>query len=424
MALLTHAGFGTSGITSGTQIFDFSPVLLANLRLEEGVLSHIPCAYDDEIYDPVGYWQEDQLVGDTVTTTATLATGATTLSLSAADALKLGYNATSALQRTGAILQFYLGTGGGVNTAVNDNGEQVQITAWAGSTSATITRAYGATADPGTTYPSGAKLVLVGWPVPEGSGLLTDQSQARTVRYNLTQIFRRDVTLTRNQIQRRMQSLEDEYLYQIDQRAIEMRREMNKAVWFSSPSTSITGTFAVSPSNSGDNRTMAGIVYFLTIAGSPAGGATYDNTAEGVTSKTINNMHYASAILGGNPTTLFSGGKQSRAIQAFNQDTIRTVPDERVRSGYTTQIRTDTGAVISLVTDFNISLGTEGTIALADLSRMRFRPWVDSAFFILTAPTFTDGDSASVLAEWTLECRNAVSTLAAHSIHTALSIPS
>lgn len=424
MALLTHAGYGTAGITSGTQVFDFSPILLANLRLEEAVLAHIPVATDDPIYDPVGYWQEDQLVGDTVALSGTLATGATAFNMSAADALKLGYNATSALQRVGAVLQVYLGPGGGAAGTVVDNGEQVQITAWASSTQATITRAYGQAADPGTTYPSGGKWKLVAWPNPEGSTLLTDQSQARTVRYNLTQIFRRDITVTRNQIQRRMQSLDDEFLYQIDQRAIEMKREMNSSAWYGTPSTSITGTFAVTPANSGDNRTMAGIVYFLTIAGGAAAGATYDSTSEAFTAKTLNGMHYASAVLGGNPQTILVGGKQSRGIQAFSQDSIRTVPDERVRAGYTTQIRTDTGAILALVTDFAISLGTEGTVALVDMTRVRFRPWVDSDFFILTAPTFTDGDSASVLAEWSLECRNAVGTLAAHAIHTNLVIPS
>ena len=421
MALLVHAGYGTAGITSGTQVFDFSPVLLANLRLEEAVLSTLNVGPD--IADPVCYWQEDALVGNSVTTTATLATGATTLTVSAADLLKIGYNATVALQRTGAVLQVYFGPGGGSASTPVDNGEQIQVTAFPSATTATITRAYGQTADPGSTYPSGAKWKLVAWPLPEGSNLLTSQEQARTVRYNLTQIFGRDVTITRNQIMRRMQSLEDDFLYQLDQRAIEMKREMNDSAVFGSPSTSITGTFAVSPANSGDNRTMAGLIYFLTIAGGAAAKATFDNTAEAATGVVLNNMHYASAILGGNPLTIFAGGKQERVIQGFSQDSIRTVPDERTRTGFTTQYRTDTGAVLSLVTDFNMSNGAEGTIMLVDLTRVQFRPFVDAQFFVLVAPTFTDGDSARVLAEWSLECRNAVGTLAAHAIHTALTIP-
>lgn len=421
MALLTHSGYGTQNITQGTQQYDFSPILLANLRLEEAVISHLDIN-PNAVTDTVAYWQEDALVGNVVTLNANLGTGGTTLTLSAADMLKVGYNASTTLQRPGAILQVISSTG---TTTVNGNGEQVQITAFGSSTTATITRAYGLTADPGTQYDTATtKLKLVGWPLPEGSTLGPDQSQARTVRYNYTQIFGRDITITRNQIMRRMQSLEDEFLYQLDQRAIEMKREMNDAVIFGSPSSSITGTFPQAVANGGDNRTFAGLNYFLQSAGGAAAGATFDNTSEALTPKVFNNMHYASAILGGNPLVVFTGGKQQRAIQAFGQDQIRTVPDERVRSGFTTLFRTDTGAILSLVTDFNMSNGLEDTVMMVDLTRTSLRYFTDAQFFVLVAPTFTDGDSARVLGEWSFECRNAIGTLAAHSIHTNLTIPS
>ena len=418
MALLEHSGFGSQNITSGTQVFDFSDRLLANLRLEEAALAHIPIG--DVIKDPVCYWVEDALVGDTVALTATLATAGTTITVSAADALKIGYNADSSLVRPGAIIQRYQ-TDAGVAV---DNGEKLQVTAWGSSTTATVTRSYGATADPGSSYLSGTDFRLVGWPLPEGSNLGPDQSQARTPRYNLTQIFGRDITLTRNQIMRMMRSVDDEFMYQVDQRAIEVRRELNMSVIFGESSTSISGTFPVTPANSGDNRTMAGIIQFLTDAGGAAAGATYDSTAEAFTSKLLNGMHYASAILGGNPTTLLMGGLQSRAVNGFGADQIRIVPDSRYRQGWTTVYRTDTGKVLYFLTDFNMSFGAQGTVALIDETRLALRYVEDAAFFVLVAPTFTDGDSARVLGEWSLECRNAIGTLAAHAIHTALTVPS
>ena len=349
-------------------------------------------------------------------------TGGTTLTVSAADLVKIGYNSSTTLQRVGAILQVISSSG---STTVNGNGEQVQVTAFPSSTTATITRAYGLTADPGTTYDvTVTKLKLIGWPLPEGSGLALDQSKARNVRYNFTQIFGRDITITRNQIKRRMQALSDEFEYQLRQRAIEMKREMNDAVSMGSPIAALSGTFPQSVTNGGDNRTMAGLNYFLQEAGGATGGATFDSTAEAITEKVLNGMHYASAVLGGNPATVFAGGKQSRAIQGFRQDSIVTVPDERTRSGFTTLFRTDTGAMLTLVTDFNLSNGLEDTVMLVDQTRVSLRPFVDAGFFVLAAPTFTDGDSARVLGEWTLEVRNAVGTLEAHAIHTALTIPS
>ena len=394
--------------------------MLASLKLEEAVLAHIDVG--KPVRDPVAYWEEDSLVGNTVTLTGTLATAGTTLTISAGDALKIGYNADSALARTGAILQVYTSTG---TTTVTDNGEKVQVTAWGSSTTATITRSYGATADPGTTYDiTTTKLKLVAWPLPEGSDLKTDQSQARTPRFNVTQIFGRDITLTRNQIARLMQAVDDEFMHQVSQRAIEVRRELNDTVIFGESSISLTTAFPLTPANSGDNRTMAGLINFLTDAGGAAAGATYDSTAEAFTPKLLNGMHYASAILGGNPTTIFVGGEQSRVIQGFGQDNIRVVPDARFRSGYSTKYRTDTGAILDLVTDFNLSNGAQGTVMLVDQTRTKLRPVQDAEFFMIVAPTFTDGDSARLLGEWSLECRNAIGTLAAHSVHTALTIPS
>ncbi len=419
MALLTASGYSTSGITSGTQVFDFAPWILANLRLEEATIAHIDIG--DPVKDVVGYWIEDQLVGNIVTLTGTLATGGTTLTVAAADLLKIGYNAASALQRPGAILQVQPP---GVTTTVTGNGEQVQVTAFGSSTTATITRSYGITQDPTTTYGIGTTLKLVAWPLPEGSNLGPDQSQARTVRYNLTQIFGRDITITRNQIKRGMQSLDDEFYYQLDQRAIEMKREMNDTIIFGSPSTSITGTFAVTPANSGGSRTMAGLLYFLQSAGGSASAtATYNTTSEAFTPKALNNMQYASAILGGNPDLMITGGTQQRAFQSFSQDLVRIVPNERVRGAFTTLYRTDMGVVVSVVNDLNMSNGSPDTVMLVDPSRIALHPFVDAEFFMLVAPTFTDGDSARVLGEWTLECRNAIGTLAAHAVHTGLSAP-
>src|SRR5467141_3586297 len=149
MPLLTHTGYGSQDITSGTQVFDFSPFIYANLRQEEAVIAHLDVG--DPVYDTAFYWIEDALSGNQITTTATLATGGVTMTMSAADIIKIGGSA-----RTGAVLQVISGPGGGAAGTIVDNGEQVQVTAFPSTTTATITRAYGLTADPGSTYPSGA----------------------------------------------------------------------------------------------------------------------------------------------------------------------------------------------------------------------------------------------------------------------------
>jgi hypothetical protein len=409
MALLTRTGYGTPDITSGTQVFDFSPVILANLRMEEAFLAHIDVG--DPIKDTVFYWQEDALNANQVTQSGTLATTATTLNVAAGQGKRV---------LVGAILQALNTTAG--TTVQNDNGEQVQVTAIA-TDALTITRAYGLTADPGATYPASTIWkIMTRQTLPENSALGTDTSLARLIRYNFTQIFERTVNVSRNQIKRAMQSIDDEFYYQLDQRAIELKREMNDIFIFGSPSASLTAAFPTT--GAADNRTTAGLLYFLQQAGGATAGGTFDSTAEGLTAKVLNNMQFASAKLGGNPTLVVAGGKQTRLIEGFGADLVRIVPNERVRGAFSTLYRTDLGVVVTLVADLNMGNGAEGTVAFVDPTRFRLHPFIDAEMFVLVAPTFSDGDAARIICEWGLEVRNALVTLAAHSVHTALTIPS
>ncbi len=356
-------------------------------------------------------------------TAAPLATAGTTLTISAADALKIGYNSDSSLARSGAILQVYTSTG---TTTVTDNGEKVQVTAWLTSTTATITRSYGATADPGTTYASGTDFKLVGWPVPENSQLYVDQSQARTPRYNLTQIFARDIVISRNQQIRKMRTIEDELAYQVDQRSIEVVRELNNSVLHGSPSAAITGTFPLAVASSGDNRTLAGINYFLRIAGGAAAGANYDTTSEDFDPTVLNNQTYAVVKWGARPTHILTGFKQQRVMQGFGSSLVYITPNEKIKAttpAFTTWYRTDSGPILATIVDGNFGDGAQGSSAQLDMSRIRLRPVLDSALFLRTAPTLNDGDAARLIGEWGLEVRNAVGTLKAHALHTGLSVP-
>jgi hypothetical protein len=416
-ALLTHTGYGSQDITSGTQVFDFSPFIYANLRQEEAVLAHLDIG--DAVYDTAFYWVEDALSGNQVTTTATLATGATTLTVSAADLIKIGFNATS--PRTGAVLQVISGPGGGAAGTLVDNGEQIQVTAFPSSTTATITRAYGLAPDPGLTYPTGAVWKMINTTLPENSDLQLDLSQKRTLVYNVTEIFERSINISRNQIKRLMQGIEDEFFYQVDQRAIELKRELNDTAIFGTQFPVFGGTFP--QTNVGDNRTTGGILWYSQKAGSGGAGKTFNNVAEALTPQVLNTLHYASWKKGGNPTLLLTGGRQARVVQGFSTDLIRIVPNERVRQGFSTLFRTDLGVMLTLVVDGNFGDGAEGTVVLLDQSRSRLRPFIDAEMFMLVAPTFRDGDAARILCEWGWEQRNAFNSLDGHSVHTNLTIP-
>src|ERR1700737_4440638 len=66
---------------------------------------------------------------------------------------------------------------------------------------------------------------------------------------------------------------------------------------------------------------------------------------------------------------------------------------------------------------------TTGVAALVDSSRIRIRPFVNSLFYFITAPTFYDGDSVRAVSKWGLEVRNtAADSIAAHQLITNLNL--
>jgi len=408
MALQTHTGYGTPDITSGTQIYDFSPLILASLRQEEAVIAHIPVGAP--VQDTTWYIEEENLLSNQLTQSGTFATAATTLNVTAGQGVRV---------RVGAILQAI--TSQASAAVQQDNGEQVQVTAIA-TDALTVTRAYGLTADPGLTMPASTIWKVISQTLPEGSDIQTDLSQKRLITNFVTQIFERTVNITRNQLKRRMQGVQDEFSYQLDQVTIQLRRELNDTVIFGTQNPAPAATFPAT--TVGDNRTMMGMLYALQKKGSPAAKATFDNTAEALTPLVFNNMAYAVAKKGGHATAAFLGGKQARVVEGFGQDLIRIVPNETVRQGFTTLYRTDMGVVVTLVVDGNFEDGAAGTMTLTDLERVALRPFVDAEMFVLTAPSFKDGDAARVISEWGAEWRNAIQSLDAHAIHTALTIPS
>lgn len=408
MALLTHTGYGSQDIASGTQVFDFAPLIYASLRQEEAFIAHLDVG--TPVRDTAFYWVEDKLVSNQLTQSGTLATGATTLNVASGHGKRI---------RVGTVLQ-------AINDPTNfpngiDNGEQVQVTAIA-TDALTITRAYGLTADPGTTYAASTIWKAISQTLPENSDIQTDQSLSRTLTYNVTQIFERTVNISRNQIKRLMQGVDDEFYYQLDQRSIELRRELNDTSMFGSMNPVYSGTFP--QTTVGDNRTMGGALFFLRKAGSPGAGLTYNNTAEALTPKVLNDLQYAAWKKGANPTAAVLGGKMARVVQGFGVDLIRIVPNEAVRQGFSTLFRTDLGVPLTLIVDGNWGDGAEGTVAVLDLGRARLRPFIDAELFMLVAPTFKDGDAARVLCEWSFEMRNAYNALEAHALHTNLTIPS
>src|SRR6266550_802626 len=83
MALNPSNPFASFDMPDGSQTRDISNFLQTALYYDFHLLGKLPIAWDDPIFDPQYYWNEDALNADTVTTSASVASGGTSISLSA-----------------------------------------------------------------------------------------------------------------------------------------------------------------------------------------------------------------------------------------------------------------------------------------------------------------------------------------------------
>jgi len=105
-------------------------------------------------------------------------------------------------------------------------------------------------------------------------------------------------------------------------------------------------------------------------------------------------------------------------------DRIRIEQSDRTRGFYARYFTPTTGVEHRLVMDpyLNDTSGTAQLLAL-DFSRIRIRPFVNQMFYLITAPTFRDGDAVRAISKWTLEVRNSGSDVGgAHAYHSNLSL--
>ena len=403
MPLLTHSGTAAIDLNaSGTQRQDISDVLLASLSNENTTLGMTTVG--EEFSAPQLFWVEDALNQFKITgdTAASMLSTVTTMAVSQSDAsvLDVGY-----------ILSLDSGVGGSTQ-------EQLQITAIAGTT-LTLTRAYAGTAQ---TYTTNSVFRIVNAPTYPNSDLGKDMSRARLSKTNFIGRFERNVNIDSEQILRSLQSyvpgVEDELGYQFQQRLLEMKRHMQQAFLYSVANAS------GNPTN--DYQTFHGLLAWLNTTANAT--STPTTTAETLTDSVLNNM-----VL-----TIFQNGAFSnivlagpRAIQKLGQlytDRVRLDQTDRTRGFFTQEFIPSMANPHRLINEVYLNDGGTANagnalVIVADLNRIRIRPFIGQFFFTITAPSFRDGDAARILSKWSPEIRNTGSDAgASHILHTNLTL--
>lgn len=318
-------------------------------------------------------------------------------------------NATTALQSGGTAAQMALGTTSGtvlrlssshitrskitagtlLKNQLSGKTEVVQVTAVSG-TSATVTRGYGGTS--AQTHAAGATWEIIANPRPQGMEGPADESTARSLVHNYTQIFSKGVKITgtAQSIEHAGISAEDDY--QIDLRLRELKRELDR--------TAIMGARAGADVTTNVYGTMGGIIEFVGFIGA----GNNNGTAETLTPSVLNTMIKNCWDDGLTPNAVLVGGVQKQKISAFDQEFRRSTLDSR-RAGYTVEeFVSDLGISLRVIVDRWVP---NDVAIVFDTNKVRIMPLKGRSFFL--EPLAKTGDSSKwqIVGEYTMEVRNA-----------------
>lgn len=399
MALLVHSGTSAADLAAtGTVRDDISDLLLASLYVDNHVLALTRVGAEFAAYK--AQWDEDALNGYKVTDTTGQTSGTTTaITVSATDA---------AILQVGMLLQ--------ADTAVG-SGEIYQVSAISGTT-VTITRGYGGTTT--ATTATNTVLRIINAPTYQNSDLGKDESRARINKSNLINRWEKNVNLDSEVLLRAKHGytpgVADEFKYQFQQRLLELKRNIQNAFWFSVAASSGAA------STGGDYSTMWGIWKWLD--GTANTSASPITTAEFLTDAVINTMAKNIHKQGALPQVLVGNVSVMEKVGQLYADRIRLEQNERNRGFYARSFTPSMANKLWLVEDIYLN-DTQGSIQMAmlDMDRIFIRPYVESTFYTIFAPSFRDGDAGRMLSKFTLEIRNTGTDVGfAHQVHSGLSV--
>jgi hypothetical protein len=323
-------------------------------------------------------------------------------------------NATTVLQSGGTSAQMALGTTTGtvirfsashvsritagtlLKNTLSGKTEVIMVTG-VSSTSATVTRGYGATS--AQTHAAAATWDIIANARPQGMAGPKDESTTRALKYNFTQIFSKGVRITGTAQAIDHAGVSKEDSYQIDLRLRELKRELDRTV--------IMGVRAGADVDGSTYGTMGGLIDYVGFIGA----GNVNGTAETMTPSVLNAMAKQVYDDGGMPSHVLVGGLQKQKISTFDQEFRRSTFDTR-RAGYTVeQFVTDLGVNLTVVVDRWIP---DDVALVIDSSKIAIMPLQGRAFFLEKLAKVGDSNDWQIVGEYTMEVRNAAE---AHAYH-------
>lgn len=377
MALAADSSLSTYDQSAG-EFLDLSDMLAEVIRRDNtSFLSRV--GINGQATETTHSWMEDSLNANTATCAEALDNSETVLSVATGDGAKFRIGTLFKLNNPGAT-------------------EVMQVTAISGD-DLTIVRGYGSTSAEAGTAGTTDPILIISHANQEGQDPNADTSKTRTKVSNYTQIFQYGINVSASMRAVLQAGVGDEYSFQVARRLMEAMRELD--------STVVGGIKSASAGSDTVYRTMGGMIEFASQA---AGNLT--TTSEALTMSVVNAMAKQIWDDGGYPTFILVGGKQKRAISAFDQSARRSVYDTQVAGYVVDRIITDLGFMLDVIVD---PWMPDDVAIVGDLAKVKVMPLRNSAMRAEELAKTGAATKGQVYGEYTMEVRNATSAFAYHN---------
>ena len=392
MALASTSFMAAPGAFSSTLAakldkIDCSSVLAAVLKADRALLGHIkmgPAANNIEFN-----WIEDEL-------NAVVFDGCTSVSGSVAVSGFTGSASLGNICRDGALIAIRSTTESGVNNFV------LKVTSATGA-STLITASYGGTTY--TTVSTTCTWYVLAQPYQDIIDASEDISLLRAKKRNFMQIFERAVAITQSRKGMDMEAVMNELQYQIKNRTLEVKRELDMSV-INGIAYGPAGAFSADI----EYRTMMGIANYIRdpdLDGTREDTTVTDNNGAALTIAQVNTLLYNIWDAGGldeqADPILLVGAALQRTIASWEKDIRRVEQGERQVGYYRDIFLSDMGVELPVVLDRWMQADK---LIVLDRSRVALRPLSGDAWHLEKMAKTGRSEKWQLSGQYGLEIRN------------------
>lgn len=321
------ASYATTDITSNTNVRDVSQILDLWAHKETPLMNMI--SWGAETGGLIIEWVSEHLGWRYVETSAAIGTAGTTFLISSGSGSGLSQAEQTKQIRVGTMLY----AKGAAGTLSGDHAWLLVSTI---GSSYTVT--VGFLASTTASIAASTKLYIVGGFANEGSESDRDTARARTLHSNKMTILRQDIDITGSQKSTDMHAVGDELSHQKALRLLEMQRDREMSLLFGRGQAR-TGTAV---------GLMRGIADFMVedvLLSKPW----VDNSHTELTKTVLCDQVAAMAELGHRPNVVVCSVTQHRKFTSWDENRIRSQPNDRIGGEYISSFLTDTNIPLDLI---------------------------------------------------------------------------